>query len=85
MGVDRSPEMIAAARKAFPNFNFEVGDGRTLSFEAEFEAVFSNATLHWIHQPALVIAGVFQRACPRRKVCRGVWRKREYPQDTKRL
>lgn len=64
VGVDRSPEMIAAARKAFPNFNFEVGDGRTLSFEAAFEAVFSNATLHWIHQPALVIAGVFHALVP---------------------
>ncbi len=57
VGVDRSPEMIAAARKAFPNLRFEITDARKLPFESEFDAVFSNATLHWIHEPLLVIEG----------------------------
>jgi trans-aconitate 2-methyltransferase len=58
VGVDRSPEMIAAARKAFPNLNFDITDARKMPFESEFDAVFSNATLHWIHEPLLVIEGV---------------------------
>jgi len=57
VGVDRSPEMITAARKAFPNLKFEITDARKLPFESEFDAVFSNATLHWIHEPLLVIEG----------------------------
>jgi trans-aconitate methyltransferase len=58
VGVDRSPEMITAARRAFPNLKFEIADARELIFEAEFDAVFSNATLHWVHEPLLVIKGV---------------------------
>ncbi len=44
LGVDRSPEMIAAARKAFPNLKFVTVDATALPFHSEFEAVFSNAT-----------------------------------------
>jgi trans-aconitate methyltransferase len=61
VGVDRSPEMVAAARKAYPPLQFEVADARDLPYCAEFDAVFSNATLHWIHEPELVIRSV-QRA-----------------------
>jgi trans-aconitate methyltransferase len=58
VGVDRSQEMIGAARKTFSNFKFEIVDARKLPFHSEFDAVFSNATLHWIHEPALVIQSV---------------------------
>src|SRR3979490_2094727 len=58
MGVDRSPEMVAAARKSYPHLQFEVADARRLPYEAEFDAVFSNATLHWIKEPELVIRRV---------------------------
>jgi trans-aconitate 2-methyltransferase len=58
VGVDRSPEMVNAARKAYPNLQFEVADARSLGFHDEFDAVFSNAALHWIHEPELVIQSV---------------------------
>ena len=54
LGVDRSEEMIAQARKKFPALRFEVMDARELRFNTDkagaagFEAVFSNAVLHWI-------------------------------------
>jgi trans-aconitate methyltransferase len=57
-GVDRSAEMVAAARLAYPNLKFEVADARNLSFQEDFDAVFSNAALHWIHEPELVLQGV---------------------------
>jgi trans-aconitate methyltransferase len=57
-GVDRSPEMVAAARKGYPNLRFEICDARSLSFHEKFDAVFSNATLHWIHEQELVLQGV---------------------------
>ena len=59
-GVDRSGEMIAAARLAYPNLKFEISDARNLSYREEFDAVFSNATLHWIHEPELVLRGVWR-------------------------
>lgn len=58
MGVDRSAEMVAAARSAYPNLKFEISDAKSLTFRGEFDAVFSNATLHWIHEPELVLQGV---------------------------
>jgi trans-aconitate methyltransferase len=62
-GVDRSAEMVAAARLAYPNLKFEISDARKLAFRDEFDAVFSNATLHWIHEPELVLQGVWRALC----------------------
>src|SRR6202166_1704446 len=59
-GADRSAEMVAAARLAYPNLKFEISDARNLTFREEFDAVFSNATLHWIHEPELVLQGVWK-------------------------
>jgi trans-aconitate methyltransferase len=58
VGVDRSPEMATAARKAYPKLQFEVADARDLPFRDEFDAVFSNAMLHWIREPELVVRSV---------------------------
>ena len=58
VGVDRSPEMIAEAGKKFPALRFDVSDARALPFSHEFDAVFSNAALHWIPEAERVVAGV---------------------------
>ena len=63
-GVDRSAEMVAAARAAYPNLQFEIADARHLNFQAEFDAVFSNATLHWIHDQELALQGVWRALRP---------------------
>jgi len=64
VGVDRSPEMIDEARKKFPELRFEVRDARSLKFSAEFDAVFSNAVLHWIPEAAAVVDGVSRALKP---------------------
>jgi trans-aconitate methyltransferase len=117
LGVDRSEEMIAQARKKFPALRFELMDARELRFktdaargdnvdedtaktekqiphpatipvvgagirddrlgrlpaqgkredsvaEAGFDAVFSNAVLHWIPEAEQVIAGVARALKP---------------------
>ena len=64
MGVDRSAEMVAAAQAAYPNLKFEVVDARKLAFNERFDAVFSNATLHWIHEPEAVLQGIFKALRP---------------------
>ncbi|MFY9792044.1 MAG: methyltransferase domain-containing protein [Candidatus Sulfotelmatobacter sp.] len=59
MGIDNSPEMIAVARQR--GIDASVMDARTLVFENEFDAVFSNAVLHWIKDdPDAPIAGAFR-------------------------
>ena len=58
VGVDRSAEMIDEARKKFPAIEFEVCDARALPFFAEFDAVFSNAALHWIPEAERVVESV---------------------------
>ena len=63
-GVDRSAEMVAAARAAYPNLKFEICDARQLAFREEFDAIFSNAVLHWIHEPELVLQGVHRALRP---------------------
>ena len=59
-GVDRSAEMVSAARLAYPNLKFEILDARKLTYHGEFDAAFSNATLHWIHEPDLVLQGIWK-------------------------
>jgi trans-aconitate methyltransferase len=51
VGIDASEEMVSAATRTYPNVAFEVADLRTYRADAPFDAVFSNATLHWILQP----------------------------------
>ena len=56
VGVDLSAEMIEAAREQFPGLSFAVGDARDFSFAEPFDAVFSNATLHWVKPPEEALA-----------------------------
>ena len=56
VGADASAELVAAARAL--GLDARIADGQALAFDAEFDAVFSNAALHWMRQPDAVIAGV---------------------------
>src|SRR5512136_32102 len=56
VGVDSSEDMIAAARAR--GLDAHVVNGGALVFEQEFDAVFSNAALHWMRDADAVIAGV---------------------------
>jgi len=58
LGIDASPEQIEAAQQL--GLNVQVMDGHNLTFEREFDAVFSNATLHWLTRPDEVLAGVYK-------------------------
>jgi len=62
VGVDASAEQIAAAQAA--GLDARVVDGAALDFDAEFDAVFSNAALHWMRDPDAVIAGVARALRP---------------------
>lgn len=56
VGVDSSKEQIAAARSK--GLDAHVADARRLAYDGEFDAVFSNAALHWIDDISAVVGGV---------------------------
>ncbi len=56
VGVDASAEQVAAARAR--GLDARVMDGRVLRFDAPFDAVFSNAALHWMRDLDAVVQGV---------------------------
>jgi len=64
IGIDRSADMIDAAGKKFPAVRFEVCDARDLRFSQEFDAVFSNAALHWIPEAQRVVDGIARALKP---------------------
>jgi trans-aconitate methyltransferase len=63
VGVDASEPQIRGARAM--GLDARVMDGEQLTFSNEFDAVFSNAALHWMRHPDDVIAGVQRALRPR--------------------
>ena len=62
LAVDSSPEQIAAAKAL--GLNARVVDGEALHFDGQFDAVFSNAALHWMRKADKVIDGVHRALKP---------------------
>lgn len=62
IGVDASEEMVAAAKVR--GIDAYVADGQALDFNAQFDAVFSNAALHWMLDADAVASGVFRSLKP---------------------
>jgi trans-aconitate 2-methyltransferase len=58
LGIDNALAMIEQARRAYPALHFEVADARAFVFPQPFDAVFSNAALHWVKPPERAIACV---------------------------
>ncbi len=61
VGIDESRAMIEQARGNFPGLQFEVADVTRIAYREEFDAVFSNAVLHWV-RAADAAAGAIARA-----------------------
>jgi SAM-dependent methyltransferase len=62
LGVDLDADMLAAARAR--GLTVAAVDGQRLSFEGCFDAVFSNAALHWMPDQTAVASGVFRALKP---------------------
>jgi trans-aconitate 2-methyltransferase len=63
VGLDSSPEMIAAARKSLPEAEFVLADIAAYEPRAAFDLVFANAVLHWVPDHAAVAVRLLA-ACP---------------------
>lgn len=59
IGIDSSPKMIADAKSKFPGIEFHVGDAAHFSFHQPFDAIFSNATLHWVLEKEAAVKCMF--------------------------
>lgn len=58
LGIDNSPEMIAAARAA--GIDAILLAAEDMSFSSEFDAAFSNATLHWVLEKEQAARSIFR-------------------------
>ena len=56
LGVDSSRALLEASRAR--GLSVMLTDGQRLALKPRFDAVFSNAALHWMKRPELVVEGV---------------------------
>jgi trans-aconitate methyltransferase len=54
-GIDKSASMIGQARESYPNLDFGIQSATDFHFDRPFDAIFSNAVLHWVldKEPAM--------------------------------
>ncbi|PWW20304.1 ubiquinone/menaquinone biosynthesis C-methylase UbiE [Cytobacillus oceanisediminis] len=60
VGVDKSENMVKQAVSKYPYIPFMVQDATNLEYHSEFDAVFSNATLHWVQPPIQALHSIYQ-------------------------
>src|SRR5690349_1218807 len=63
-GLDSSPEMVATAAGKYPHIRFDVTSATDFSYEEKFDAIFSNATLHWVLECQKAIACIYNNLKP---------------------
>ena len=62
VGIDSAPQMVAAARQR--GLDAREMDATALTFAGEFDAVFSNAVLHWVADIDATLTGVARALKP---------------------
>jgi trans-aconitate methyltransferase len=58
VGLDASAEMLGQARQNYPKLRFVLADASSFGFDQPFDAVFSNAALHWVRDAEGVVRSV---------------------------
>jgi len=64
IGMDNSQEMIAKAKAEYPNLDFQFLSATDFQFSEPFDAVFSNAVLHWVLEKEKAIACIYKNLKP---------------------
>jgi trans-aconitate methyltransferase len=64
LGIDASPAMIAQARQNYPKLTFQLIDAAHYISNEPFDAVFSNAALHWMLDPDAAASAVSRTLKP---------------------
>ncbi len=60
IGIDKSAEMIGQASANYPGLEFYQKDATDFRFDHHFDAIFSNATLHWVLDPVSCIQSMYK-------------------------
>lgn len=60
IGIDNSEAMIQQAKTKYPTMSFQVEDVTMLPYDQEFDAVFSNAVLHWVKNPEKALENIYR-------------------------
>lgn len=64
IGVDKSENMVHQAINKYPEISFMAKDVLELDYDNLFDAVFSNATLHWVKQPREALQHIYHSLKP---------------------
>ncbi len=64
VGLDQDGNMLAQAREHYPNIEFVQANAADFVLSEPFDAVFSNAALHWMKEQAAVIENVARALKP---------------------
>ncbi len=67
VGIDSSPEMIAAARKRLPVAEFVVGDIHDYAPRTPFDLIYGNAVFQWVPDHLDVLVRLFATCPPGRR------------------
>ncbi len=59
-GIDSAASMIEKAEKEYPGIRFSVADITAFSSDVAFDAVFSNAVLHWIQDKEAAVRQIYR-------------------------
>lgn len=63
-GLDSDPAMIGQARMNYPKLRFVLADARDFRLETQVDAVFSNASLHWVTDAEAAVACIARALGP---------------------
>jgi trans-aconitate methyltransferase len=63
-GIDSALTMIEQARHNYPELDFRVANGESFEFDETFDAVFSNAALHWMTNADAVVRRIARALKP---------------------
>ena len=60
IGIDHSKEMLVQACEKYPGIEFHQASAEDFHFGEAFDAVFSNATLHWVKDQEAATRSIYQ-------------------------
>lgn len=60
MGIDADGMMVEKARQNYPQLQFALADAKDFQVDDPYDAVFSNATLHWIPEADAVVRCIYK-------------------------
>lgn len=64
VGLDASKNMISQAQQNYPELNFVCQDALSMTYQQEFDIVFSNAVFHWIDNHDLLLTRIHEALKP---------------------